>query len=107
SLMAELSDAVIALPGGAGTLDELFELLTWKQLGLHRKPMGLLDVASYWQPLMAFLEHAVDERFLMAEHLETLIVSHDAGALLDLLASHQHRTIDKWLDRAAEDRAAG
>jgi hypothetical protein len=56
---------------------------------------------------MAFLEHAVDERFLMAEHLETLIVSHDAGALLDLLASHQHRTIDKWLDRAAEDRAAG
>jgi hypothetical protein len=107
SLMAELSDAVIALPGGAGTLDELFELLTWKQLGLHRKPMGLLDIASYWQPLMAFLEHAVDERFLMAEHLETLIVSHDAGALLDLLASHQHRTIDKWLDRAAEDRAAG
>ncbi len=107
SLMAELSDAVIALPGGAGTLDELFELLTWKQLGLHRKPMGLLDVASYWQPLMAFLEHAVDERFLMAEHLETLIVSHDADALLDLLASHQHRTIDKWLDRAGDDRAAG
>ncbi len=107
SLMAELSDAVIALPGGAGTLDELFELLTWKQLGLHRKPMGLLDVASYWQPLMAFLEHAVDERFLMAEHLETLIVSHDAGALLDRLASHQHRTIDKWLDRAAEHGAAG
>jgi len=102
ALMGELSDAVIALPGGTGTLDELFELFTWKQLGLHRKPMGLLDVAGYWQPLVAFLQHAVDERFLMAEHLENLLVSHDAGALLDLLASHQHRTIDKWLDRGGD-----
>ena len=102
ALMGELSDAVIALPGGTGTLDELFELFTWKQLGLHRKPMGLLDTAGYWQPLVAFLQHAVDERFLMAEHLENLLVSHDAGALLDLLASHQHRTIDKWLDRGGD-----
>ena len=102
ALLAELSDAVIALPGGTGTLDELFELFTWKQLGLHRKPMGLLDTAGYWQPLVAFLQHAVDERFLMAEHLENLLVSHDAGALLDLLASHQHRTIDKWLDRGGD-----
>jgi len=99
ALMSELSDAVIALPGGTGTLDELFELFTWKQLGLHRKPMGLLDIAGYWQPLVAFLEHAVDERFLAAAHLENLLVSHDAGALLELLASHQHHTIDKWLDR--------
>jgi len=104
ALMSELSDAVIALPGGTGTLDELFELFTWKQLGLHRKPMGLLDVAGYWRRLMAFLEHAVDERFLAAEHLKNLLVSDDPGALLDLLASHQHRTIDKWLDRTGGDQ---
>jgi len=105
ALMSELSDAVIALPGGTGTLDELFELFTWKQLGLHRKPMGLLDVAGYWQPLVAFLQHAVDERFLAGEHLANLLTSEDAGALLDLLASHQHRTIDKWLDRQGADQA--
>ena len=99
ALMAELSDAVIALPGGTGTLDELFELFTWKQLGLHRKPIGLLDVDGYWQPLLAFLEHAVNERFLHAEHLETLLVDRSAPALLDRLASHTHRAVDKWLDR--------
>ena len=99
ALMAELADAVIALPGGTGTLDELFELFTWKQLGLHRKPLGMLDVDGYWQPLLAFLEHAVAERFLRAEHLETLLVSQDAGALLDELAAYQPMALDKWLDR--------
>ena len=99
ALMAELSDAVIALPGGTGTLDELFELFTWSQLGLHRMPLGVLNVAGYWDPLLAFLEHAVHERFLRAEHLETLIVSQDAGALLDELAAHKPRVHDKWLDR--------
>jgi uncharacterized protein (TIGR00730 family) len=103
--MAELSDAVIALPGGSGTLDELFELFTWKQLGLHRKPIGLLDVAGYWQPLLAFLEHAVNERFLRAEYLEDLQVQHTAEALLDRLAAHEHRSYDKWLDRPAADQA--
>src|SRR5947209_16801435 len=86
AMMAELSDAVIALPGGTGTLDELFELFTWKQLGLHRKPIGLLDVAGYWQPLLAFLEHAVNERFLRAEHLQALLVERSPDALLDRLA---------------------
>lgn len=86
ALMGELSDAVIAMPGGTGTLDELFELFTWRQLGLHRKPIGLLDMADYWQPLLAFLEHAVNERFLRAALFETLLVSQDAAALLDLLA---------------------
>ena len=99
AVMAELSDAVIALPGGSGTLDELFELFTWKQLGLHRKPIGLLDVTGYWQPLLRFLEHAVNERFLRAEYLEALLVERSADALLDRLASHQHRSFDKWLDR--------
>jgi uncharacterized protein (TIGR00730 family) len=105
ALMAELSDAVIALPGGSGTLDELFELFTWKQLGLHRKPLGLLDVVGYWQPLVAFLEHAVNERFLRAEYLEDLQVERSAGALLDRLAAHEHRSYDKWIDRPAADQA--
>ena len=74
ALMAELSDAVIALPGGSGTLDELFELFTWKQLGLHRKPIGLLDVEGYWQPLLGFLAHAVNERFVREEYVAELLV---------------------------------
>jgi uncharacterized protein (TIGR00730 family) len=105
ALMAELSDAVIALPGGSGTLDELFELFTWKQLGLHRKPIGLLDVGGYWQPLIGFLEHAVNERFLRAEYLESLIVEQSVAALLDRLAADQHRSYDKWIDRPAADLA--
>ena len=103
ALMAELADAVIALPGGSGTLDELFELFTWKQLGLHRKPLGLLDVNGYWQPLLAFLEHAVNERFLRAEHFQTLLTEHEPGALLDRLATYEHPAVDKWLDRKFAD----
>jgi len=87
ALMGELSDAVIAMPGGTGTLDELFELFTWRQLGLHRKPIGLLDVAQYWQPLLGFLEHAVNERFLRTQLFETLLVERDAASLLDELAA--------------------
>jgi uncharacterized protein (TIGR00730 family) len=102
-LMAELSDAVIALPGGTGTLDELFELFTWSQLGLHRKPMGLLDVAGYWQPLLAMLDHMVDERLLRAEHRHTLLVQRDPAALLDVLETYRHTATDKWLDRRAAE----
>lgn len=99
ALMGELADAVIALPGGTGTLDELFELFTWSQLGLHRLPLGVLNVAGYWDPLLAFLEHAVNERFLRGEHLASLIVSREPGALLDELATFHPRALDKWLDR--------
>jgi uncharacterized protein (TIGR00730 family) len=88
ALMAELSDGVIAMPGGTGTLDELFELFTWRHLGLHRKPIGLLDVADYWRPLLAFLRHAVNERFLRQALFETLLVERDAESLLELLANH-------------------
>jgi uncharacterized protein (TIGR00730 family) len=104
ALMAELADAVIALPGGTGTLDELFELVTWKQLGLHRKPLGLLDVDGYWQPLLAFLEHAVNERFVRAEHVAMLLVERSAAAMIDRLATDTHRAVDKWLDRPGIDR---
>ena len=99
ALMAELSDAVIALPGGTGTLDELFELMTWSHLGLHHKPVGLFDIAGYWRPLLAFLDHAVTERFLRAEHLDSLVVERSAPALVDRLASYRHRAQDKWPQR--------
>ncbi|HTU98248.1 MAG TPA: TIGR00730 family Rossman fold protein [Solirubrobacteraceae bacterium] len=101
ALMADLSDAVTALPGGTGTLDELFELFTWSQLGLHHMPIGVLDVAGYWQPLLALLDHMVAERLLRAEHRDTLLVSADASELLDALANYRHSVDDKWLDRRA------
>jgi len=103
AMMAELSDAVIALPGGTGTLDELFEMFTWSQLGLHQLPIGLLDTAEYWQPLLRFLEHSVNERFLRAEHFETLLVERDPGYLLDRLSSHQPLALNKWMDRRGVD----
>jgi uncharacterized protein (TIGR00730 family) len=99
ALMAELSNAVIALPGGTGTLDELFEMFTWGQLGLHHKPIGLLDVAGYWERLLAFLDHMVDERFIYAEHRDSLLVERGAATLIDRLGSFQHHARDKWLDR--------
>jgi uncharacterized protein (TIGR00730 family) len=87
ALMADLADVVIAMPGGTGTLDELFELLTWRQLGFHQKPIGLLEVAGYWAPLLGFLDHAVRERFLRSENRAALIVERDAMVLLDRLES--------------------
>jgi uncharacterized protein (TIGR00730 family) len=105
ALMAELSDAVIALPGGTGTLDELFEMFTWSQLGLHHQPIGLLDVEGYWAHLLAFLDHMVQERFIRAEHRDTLLVESDAGALLERLRSFERPVVDKWLDR--EGQSAG
>ena len=98
ALMAELSDAVIALPGGTGTLDELFEMFTWSQLGLHRQPIGLLDVEGYWTPLVAMLDHMVAERFIAAEHRETLLLEADPETLLARLGSHRVVRRDKWLD---------
>ena len=85
--MAELADAFIALPGGMGTLEELTEVLTWAQLGLHAKPCGLLDVAGYWAPLVAFLDHAEREGFVRAEHRALLARAERPEALLDLLAA--------------------
>ncbi len=89
SMMAALSDGVISLPGGIGTLDELFELFTWSQLGLHRKPLGVLDVAGYWGPLLALIDHLVDEGFLRAAHRDTLLVDADAPTLLDRIGSYR------------------
>ena len=98
ALMAELSDAFIALPGGIGTLEELFEVYTWAQLGIHAKPLGLLDVAGYFQPLVAFLDHAVQERFLRPEMRTVLAVSDDLDGLLAALEASEPVTLQKWID---------
>ena len=84
--MAELSDAFVALPGGLGTMEELFEVWTWGMLGLHRKPYGLLDTGGYYAPLTAFLDHARDEGFIRAAQRAMLIVERDPVKLLDLIS---------------------
>lgn len=101
ALMAELADAFVALPGGIGTFEELFEVLTWAQLGLHRKPLGLLDVAGYYGPLEAMLDHAVDQRFLRPETRGMLIRDESLGGLLERFADRDPPRLPKWLDRDA------
>lgn len=85
ALMAELGGAFVALPGGLGTLEELFEALTWAQLGIHDKPVGVLDVGGFWTPLERFLDHQVEEGFLRPGHRSLLVGHADPDALLDLL----------------------
>jgi uncharacterized protein (TIGR00730 family) len=96
--MAELADGFVALPGGMGTLEELAEILTWAQLGLHRKPCALLDVAGYWKPLVAFLDHAVQERFIRPEHRELLLVGDEPAALVDAMERYAPVRREKWID---------
>lgn len=97
--MAELSDAFVALPGGVGTVEELVEVLTWTQLGFHHKPCAVLDVEGYYRPLVAFLDHAVDEGFLRAGHRHLLLAGDEPGELLDRLAAWQPPPLPKWIDR--------
>lgn len=95
--MAELADAFIALPGGMGTLEELFETLTWGQLGYHDKPCGLLNISGYWDPMLAALDRAVGERFLADEHRRMLLVEEEPAALLELLRTYEPPRVEKWL----------
>lgn len=97
--MHELSDGYIALPGGVGTFDELFETITWAQVGEHEKPVGLLDVKDYFGPLLGALEHAVMEGFLFREHLESLIHDTDPDALLTRMENHHHpgEAVRRWM----------
>jgi uncharacterized protein (TIGR00730 family) len=100
ALMAELSDAFVALPGGLGTVEELFEVYTWAQLGLHRKPCALLDVDGYYEGIASFLAHAVEERFLREDHRSMLIVESDPRALLRQLRDFEPEAVlPKWIDR--------
>ena len=98
TMMAELSDGFIAMPGGIGTFEEIFEIWTWAQLGIHAKPCGLLNVAGYYDALTTFLDHAATEQFLKPQHRSLLIVEHGPEALLDRFASYQPPSVQKWLD---------
>jgi uncharacterized protein (TIGR00730 family) len=100
AMMAELSDAFIALPGGWGTLEELFEVITWAQLGLHRKPCGLLNAGDYFDPLLTFLTHAVDEGFVRREHAGFLLVARSGEALLEGFANYEPPVVRKWIDKS-------
>lgn len=100
AMMADLSDAFIAMPGGMGTLEELFEVATWLQLGIHDKPLGLLNVRGYYEGLRAFLDHAIAERFLRPEHRSLVAFAETPEALLEALESFAPAPAEKWLDRA-------
>ena len=98
-VMADLADAFVALPGGLGTLEELFEILTWAQLGMHAKPCGILNVDGYYDALLAFLDRAVADRLVTPGHRAMLLVETEPAALLDRFAGYTPPLVEKWLDR--------
>jgi uncharacterized protein (TIGR00730 family) len=98
TIMAERADGFIALPGGIGTLEELFEVWTWSQLGFHEKPCGVLNVEGYFDGLIAFIDHAVKEQFLRPSHRDILLVERDPGALLDRLSAYEPPNIPRWIN---------
>src|SRR5512145_688407 len=98
--LAELADVFIALPGGFGTLDEFFELLTWAQIGLHSKPIGMLNTCNYFSPLLTWVERATEDGFIYAEHSTLFAVHEEPAALLDLLDNHAPPPdLSRWLTR--------
>lgn len=98
AMMAELSDGFVALPGGFGTLEEIIETLTWAQLGLHRKPCGLLNVRGYYDALLQFLAHAETEELLKSQHRLMLLVDSDPAALLSRFENVEPPDVPKWRD---------
>ena len=99
AMMYNLSDGFVVLPGGTGTLDEMFEVFTWMQLGMLVKPLGLLNVGGYFDHLTAFLSHSVAERFLTPEHLAMLITERDQHVLLQRLQTAKPPSTEKWIDK--------
>lgn len=97
ALMAELSDAFVALPGGIGTFEEIFEVWTWTQLGSHAKPCAVLNIEGFYDKLLGFLDHVVDEAFLKPVHRGMLLASTDPAALLDMIGSYQVPSETKWI----------
>ena len=97
--MHELADGYIAMPGGFGTFDELFETVTWAQTGAHEKPVGLLNIRNYYAPLLTAMDHAVNEGFVFKEHRNTLFCESDPNKLLDAMAgyNHPHEGVKRWL----------
>jgi hypothetical protein len=98
-LMAELADGFIALPGGIGTLEELFEIWTWAQLGFHQKPCGLLNVAGYYDALISFLDHVAAEQFVKPHHRAMLMVEADPQLLLDRYVNYQPPAVKHWVNK--------
>ncbi|MEO1448263.1 MAG: TIGR00730 family Rossman fold protein [Bacteroidota bacterium] len=99
ALMAEKSDGFISMPGGYGTLDETFEIMTWAQLGLHQCPVGLLNVKGYYDPMLRMLDHMVEEGFLRAENRAMLLADSDPEQLLAKMDAYQAPDVEKWLNR--------
>jgi uncharacterized protein (TIGR00730 family) len=97
--MADLSDAFVAMPGGVGTFEELFEVYTWAQLGYHQKPVALLDVDGYYDPLLAMLRHTVEEGFMRAAYLDMLQVAADPAAMIEVLQRYVPPVHDKWAEK--------
>ena len=99
ALMSELSDGFIALPGGIGTLEELFEVLTWQQLGIQSKPCALLNTCEYFDQLLKLLDHAVAEKFLNTVHRDMLLTADTAELVVERIINYKHRHVDKWIDK--------
>ena len=97
ALMADLSDASLALPGGLGTLEEIFEIITWGQLGIHQKPCGFLNAAGYYDQLIGFLDFAAGQQFIKPEHRATILVDDDDGRLLERMRAYEPPAIEKWI----------
>ena len=98
AMMAELADGFVALPGGIGTLEEFFEIWTWGQLGMHQKPCGLLNVAGYFDPLLQFLDRAVEEKFVREVHRDMVVVESDPAALLARFEAYEPPRVVKWIN---------
>lgn len=99
AMMADLSDGFIAMPGGVGTFEEFFEVVTWTQLGLHRKPCGLLNVNAFYTPLAAFIDQAVSEGFIKPVHRASIVVDDNPERLLDTLGTIELPAVPKWIGR--------
>jgi uncharacterized protein (TIGR00730 family) len=94
--MKELADGFVALPGGLGTMEELFEILTWQQLGYHAKPCGLINTLGYFNHLLSFVDHAVSEGFLKPAHRQLILVKTEPRPLIDSILKYKPELVDKW-----------
>ena len=99
ALMADLAGGFVAMPGGLGTFEEFCEVLTWAQLGIHAKPCGILNVDGYYDPLLALLDHAVEERFVRPQHRSLVLASAEPALLLDAMEAFRAPPLEKWIDR--------
>lgn len=100
AMMADLADGFVALPGGWGTVEEFFEILTWGQLGFHRKPCGLVNIHGYFDQLLSFVEHSVDEGFVRREQRAMILASESPDELLEAMAAYKAPVVEKWIERA-------